>query len=144
MKTTRRNDRRRGGLSMVELLVALTVLAIGLLGLLAMQTQALQGAQRGKNVTEAARVAEEQMAFLNRQPWAAIPVAAWSAPRSVQSTVSGTGPAAPQVYNVSWRVQAGPTSNLRQLDVQVTWTNPEAPAGSPPRLYAISSTRHND
>lgn len=139
-----KSDRRRAGLSLVELLIALTVLAVGLLGLLAMQTQALQGAKHGKHVTEAARFAEEHMAFLHRQPWAAIAPGGWSAPRVVNSTVSGTGPAAPQAFSIIWRSQAGPDPDLRRLDVQVSWVNPEAPAGDPGRLYAISSTRHND
>jgi type IV pilus assembly protein PilV len=143
MLQTRLDPRRSRGLTLVELLIALTVLAIGLLGLLAMQTQALQGSSHGRHVTEAARFAEEQMAFLQRQPWAAIPVSAWSAPRIVNGAVNSTGPSTPQSYSVIWRVQAGASASLRQLDVQVTWTTPEAPAGSPPKLYAISSTRHD-
>jgi hypothetical protein len=78
------------------MLIAMTVLSIGLLGLLAMQTQALKGSRHGKNVTVAARFAEEQMAFLHRQPWAAIPAGAWSAPRFVTGPVNGTGPSVGQ------------------------------------------------
>ena len=129
---------------MVELLIALTVLAVGLLGMLTMQTQALRGSQHGKHVSEAARVAEQQMEFLNRQPWAAIPPSAWSAPRTVAGPINGAGPSLPQAYSVTWRVQAGPDPSLRLLDVQVTWTTPELPAGAPGSLYAISSVRHND
>jgi Tfp pilus assembly protein PilV len=125
-------------------MIALTVLAVGLLGMLSMQTQALQGSRNGKHVSEAARVAEEQMGFVQRQPWAAIPVSAWSAPRIVNGPMNGTGPSAAQQYSVTWRVQAGAATTLRTIDVQVNWTNPEAPAGAPVRTYAISSVRHND
>ena len=135
---------RRDGLTLLELMVALTILAVGLIGMLTMQTQALQGSRHGKHVSEAARVAEEQMEFLQRQPWLNIPPSAWSAPRTVQGPINGAGPSSPQSYNVTWRVQAGPDADLRLLDVQVTWTKPDAPAGSPGSFYAISSVRHND
>ncbi len=137
-------DREEQGLTLLELLVAMTILSIGLLGLLAMQTQALQGSRHGRHVSEAARVAEQQMEFLQRQPWGAIPPSAWSAPRVVNGPTNGSGPSAPQQYSVTWRVQAGPDPALRLLDVQVNWTTPEAPAGSPGSTYAISSVRHND
>jgi prepilin-type N-terminal cleavage/methylation domain-containing protein len=144
MKTSTRRLQKEQGLSLLELMIALTVLAVGLLGMLSMQTQALQGSRNGKHVSQAARIAEEQMGFLQRQPWAAVPTSAWSTPRIVNGPVNGAGPSAPQQYSVLWRVQAGPATTLRTLDVQVNWTNPEAPAGSPVRTYVISSVRHND
>jgi type IV pilus assembly protein PilV len=148
MRTNRRrNPRRNGleaerGLSLLEVMVALTILAVGLLGMLTMQMQALNGSRQGKHVSEAARVAEQQMEFLQRQPWAAIPPSAWSAPRTVQGPMNGAGPTVAQPYNVSWRVQAGPDASLRLLDVQVTWTTPDAPVGAPASFYAISSVRN--
>ena len=39
----RHSDRRERGLSLLELVIALSVLSVGLLAMLAMQTQALQG-----------------------------------------------------------------------------------------------------
>jgi prepilin-type N-terminal cleavage/methylation domain-containing protein len=141
---TRPRHRRREGLSLIELMLAMTVLAIGLIGMLTMQTLALQGSRHGKQTSEAASVAEQQMQWLQRQPWAAIPVSAWSAPRAVLGPPVGGQSGVPQSYNVSWRVQAGPDASLRLLDVQVTWVTPEAPAATPPSLYAFSSVRHND
>jgi type IV pilus assembly protein PilV len=135
---------RRTGLSLIELLVALSVLSVGLLGMLAMQTQALQGSRHGRHVSEAARFAEEQMEFLHRQPWAAVPLSAWSPARIVSGPVNGTGPSAAQPYAISFRVTAGPDLALRMIDVAVTWALPDAPAGSPGSVYNISSVRHND
>ncbi len=112
--------------------------------MLAMQTQALQGSRHGKNVSEAARFGEEQIEFLHRQPWAALPISPWSAARIVNGSVNGTGPSAPQQYSISFRVTAGPDPDLRLIDVAVTWTAPEAPAGSPGSVYNISSVRHRD
>lgn len=143
MQTYRAHSGREG-LTLIELLIALSILSLGLLGMLTMQTQALKGSQHGKHVSEAARVAEQQMEFLVRQPWAAIPPSAWSAPRVVVGPTNGSGPSVGQPYSVTWRVQAGPDPALRLLDVRVSWTLPEAPAGSPGSMYAISSLRHND
>jgi prepilin-type N-terminal cleavage/methylation domain-containing protein len=140
----RSHKHRNTGLSLLELLVALTVLAVGLLGMLAMQTQALRGSQHGKHVSEAARFAEEQVEFLHRQPWANIPESSWNLPRSVNGSVNGTGPSAPQQYSVSYRVLAGPDPDLRLIDVSVTWTMPQAPPGAQDRVYNVSSLRHRD
>ena len=136
--------RRLGGLSLVELMIALAVLSVGLVGMLSMQTDALRGSRHGRHVSEGARVAEEQMELLQRLPWAAIPPSGWSAPRTVTGPMNGAGPGQAQSYLVSSRVTAGPTTTLRLLDVQVTWTTPGAPAGTTPSFYAISSVRHND
>ena len=139
-----RRQRREGGLTLLELMIALTILAVGLLGLLAMQTQALTGSRNGRHTSEAARVAEQQMEFLQRQPWAAIPPSAWSAPVNINGPSNGTGTVIPQAYALTWRVQATGDPSLRRLDVTITWTTPDAPIGTPPRTYAISSVRHND
>jgi len=144
MKRIPLDSKRSQGLTLLELLVAMTILSIGLLGLLAVQTQALQGSRHGRHVSEAARVGEQQMEFLQRQPWAAIPVSAWSAPRVVTGPSNGLGPAQGQQYTVIWRVQAGPDPALRMLDVQINWRTPDTPVNSPGSVYAISSVRHND
>jgi hypothetical protein len=141
---TRRRLRRSTGLSLLELLIALTVLSVGMLGMLAMQTQALQGSRHGKHVSEAARFAEEHIEFLHRQPWAATPISPWSAPRLVTGSTNGTGPSVAQQYSITSRITAGPDPDLRQVDVVITWTTPDAPAGSPGSLYNISSVRHRD
>jgi type II secretory pathway pseudopilin PulG len=141
---TSRRAKRLAGLSLIELMIAMTVLALGLIAMLTMQTVALQGSRHGKQTSEAASVAEQQMQWLQRQAWAAIPVSAWSAPRAVLGPPVGGQSGAPQSYAVSWRVQAGPDTSLRLIDVQVTWITPESPAATPPSLYAFSSVRHND
>ena len=96
--------RRLGGLSLVELMIALAVLSVGLVGMLSMQTDALRGSRHGRHVSEGARVAEEQMELLQRLPWAAIPPSGWSAPRTVTGPMNGAGPGQAQSYLVSARV----------------------------------------
>jgi hypothetical protein len=47
-------------------------------------------------------------------------------------------------YSVSYRVTNDADPNLRLVDVRVTWTEMNAPAGAPPRRYAMSTIRHDD
>ena len=146
-------SRRRGysagnaGLSMMEVIIALAMLSAGLLAMLAMQLHAMHAGRHGKNVTEAAAIGEQQLEFLYRQPWAALPPSPWSAPIPFLGAINGNvagGQAIAQTYNVQWRVVADPDPNLRRVDVQVTWVEPDDGPNQPPNLYAVSTVRHND
>lgn len=139
--------RSTGGMTLLEVMVAMAILAGGLLAMLTMQITAMKGGRSGRDSTEAARIAQDQMEFLHRLAWTdpqAQPTA-WTATVPVTGALSGAGPgAAAQNYNLQWRIQATPDPNVRLIDVRVNWTEPGQPAGVPPRRYAISSARHND
>lgn len=132
--------------TLIEVMVSLGVLAVGLLAMLAMQVSAMQAGRTGRDVTEAARIAQDQMEFLHRIAWDdpdAQPTA-WTATTTVQGLVSGPGAPGGQPYDVQWRIQATGDPNLRLLDVRVTWTDPNQSPGAPLRRYAVSGLRHND
>lgn len=140
--------RARLGLSLIEVMIALTILAVGLLGALAMQTHALSSTNTGKHVSDAMRIGLDQLEALKYQGWAATPVAGWSAPAVVTGpeSVAARPGETPQQFNVSFRVQAvgGLDPNrIREIDVRVTWRE----AGDTPtmlvRRYAISSFKYN-
>ena len=140
--------RRRAGLSMIEVMIALAILAGGMLVMLSLQIQATRGGRHGRNTTEAARVAQNQMEVLNNQDFTTLVT---GGPALVNGIVTG-GPATavPQSYTVNWTVSPNPDPNpllaadTRQVDVRVTWTDPNAPAGTPQRAYVISSIRYDD
>ena len=144
--------RQRGdeGLTLLEVMISMVILAIGLIGLLVMQIMAMKSGRVGRHVTDAARIAQDQMELLNRQPWAATALTGWTpVPAAVVTGVADTNDAAAlavaQNYALDWRITAFPGDpNLRQLDVRVTWTEPGDPVGAPPRRYAVSSVRHDD
>ena len=148
MRTTTASRRRRaGGLTLLEVVVALGILAVGLLSMLAMQIHALQQGRVGRDVTEAAMIAQQQMENLHRIAWAAAAPVPWQAPQAVNgATTGGGGPGAQlaQVFNLTWRIQATADPNVRLVDVQVTWAEPNDPPGAPPRRYAMSTARHDD
>lgn len=58
------------GYSLLEVLIALAILAVGILGVATMQVSAIQGNSKGRQVSEATRVAEGLMEVLLARPYA--------------------------------------------------------------------------
>ena len=61
--------RRERGLTLVELMVAMVILSIGLISLLTMQIETMKSGRIGRHVTDAGRVAQDQMEVLQNQSW---------------------------------------------------------------------------
>lgn len=57
------------GFTIIEVMIALVVLGVGLLGVAAMQTKSIQGNLFGGRVTEGSSVAEAWMEWLMKQPY---------------------------------------------------------------------------
>ncbi len=137
---------RRAGLTLLEVMVAMMILCVGLLGMLSMQMQALSSTRTGRHVSDAARVGLDRLETLKYQSWATTAPTGWTAPLVVTSAdpVAAAGGQVPQVFNVSWRIQdvAGLTG-VRQLDVRVTWREPGDRPGVPARRYAVSTLKCN-
>ena len=129
-------------------MIALSILAVGLLAMLAVQISALRQGRMGRHVTQAAQVARDAMELLQRVDWTDPRLAptAWTALQPVTTVVqSAGGPAQEQVFNVQWRITNDVAdANLRLLDVRVLWNESGQGAAAPPRRYAMSSIRHND
>jgi len=127
--------RRRGGFTLLEALIAMSILGVGLLALAAMQLFALRGGESGRRTTEAAAIAQDRMERIQRATWTDVgPTGGWT----TATTVSSPGQSAVQ-YDVSWRIADVAAGDTRSVDVQVTWDEPQR--GS--RSLAISSMRFN-
>ena len=138
-------DRRRGGVTLIELMVALTVLAFGLnyptpLVLLAL-IHALRGSTTGRHQTMAASIAQSQMEQLQRVSWndPSLNPGGWTAPIVVNQVVEAPVNMIEQTYALSWRVTDLVVGQRRSIDVRVTWNDPNRPN----RSYAVSSVRYN-
>lgn len=133
----------RDGFTLVEVLLALTLLGIGLLSLAAMQLVALEMNSRGRHQTAAAAQAERRMEELMRRTWtdpAVAPTGGWTAPATVTTEVqTGGGTVTEQSFRISERISDVDPGRTRSIDVLVQWDEP----GRPNRRYALSNLRFN-
>lgn len=133
LATTRR---RHGGFSMIEIMIALAILAFGILAMTVMQLEALRQGGAGRHTTDAAAVGRTYLEQAQRLPYATLDglkdtgwlAPAWAGARSSFDTAltnTSGGTAIEHSYNVAWRVTTVPaTACMLDVEMQVTW--PEA------------------
>jgi prepilin-type N-terminal cleavage/methylation domain-containing protein len=142
--------RARGGFTLIELMITLTVLGTGLLAMLVLQTQALKDGARGKHATGAAMVARDQLERIQNTPfsdpdlqpddWKTPPWLDDPAPDlndgevAVRVSQPG-GQVIEKTYTVWYRVAAGPAGSpeLRFVDLEVVWDETEISNNRPTR-----------
>lgn len=141
-----RRARRRGGFSLVEVMVAFGILAVGLLSVAAGQIYAMRGGSQGRHSSGAATVAQSQVENFLRLGFndaALVDTGGAFVPAPgppVQTVVQAPGGNAVEMsYLLSWRV-ADLDPNRKSIDVRVTWNEPTRPG----RQLVISTVRHDD
>lgn len=154
MTTSRTRQRStRAGFTLIEVMVTMTILAFGLLGLGAMQLHAMRQSSAGRHTGDGASIARSHLEQAVRLPWASLDAVAgtgWVAPAwaglpNPNVTVDrpgGLGPATEHTYTVQWRVSdvgVAPIC-LRDIEVLVTW--PEEGFGAP-KTHDIGTRRYN-
>lgn len=149
-----RNARRLGGVTIVEMMVALGVMAFGILTMALMQLAALKQGTQGQHTTDAASVGRTYLEQVQRLPWSELTTAVgagdWTTPSwaGASGTVTlaldtpGTGASAPgETYTVSWRVSdVSGNSCLRNVEIRVTWNEVDFAA---PRALILSTRRYD-
>lgn len=129
----------RAGFTLLEVLMAMGILALGLLVLAAMQLHALSGGRTGRHTTQALTIAQDELDRLQRVPFAMLSyTSAWTTTSSISSTVYGSA-AAEQTYNLEHRIADDVTSWTKNVDVRVTWDEPDDPG----RTLVMSTRRYN-
>ncbi len=143
----RSGTRRSGGLTLVEVIMALAILSVVMMAMLAMQFHALRGGKTGRHVTQAAQIARDRMEFFHRINWAdpdMADTAGWMLAGEIIDTqvdaVGGAVTVNEQRYTVDWQIQ-DLAADLKQIDVRVTWREPSDPVGMAPRRFAATSMR---
>ena len=123
------------GFSLIELLIAMSVMAIGMLAAASMQYSAVRNNTTGNTSTQATMLAKSTLEMLKNQD---IDSAALAVGDYVDSTpVDGNGNPG-GIYNRNWRIDPLGTAS-RRISVTVEWTK----FGSTRRVMVRTNTMGN-
>lgn len=110
--------RRQAGMSLIEVLTSLLIFSIGILGLVGLQTQAIQFSVSAEDTNRAALLANELVAKMWVERLDPDDLKAW------QARVSDADVGLPNGEATVEEVQPGVTQ------ITITWRPPKAPKGS--------------
>ena len=110
-----RNRRRERGFTLLEVLMAITILMVGILTVASMQISSIQGNAFAGKVTEAITLAGRQLEILQSLPYDDTDL-------SAGTTHTDTNP--PANYTVAWTVtDEAIFNNTKTINVTVAWTD---------------------
>ena len=120
---TGRRSRREGGFSLIELIIAITILGIGILSLAGLFPLAMQKVSSGDLESRATFHAQSKIEEMKRIPWDNL-------------TVGQSGnDAIETVFGRTWTVREDvPVNGMKQIDVVITWQDKRGP-----RTVSLSS-----
>jgi len=100
------------GFSLIELLVALVILSVSLLGLASLMAMTTQTNSFGSHMTEATTFAQDRLEALRVTPWANVT-------GNADQVTGATG----MRYNRNWVVNTNAAGNLRTVTITITWND---------------------
>ncbi|PIE70596.1 MAG: hypothetical protein CSA22_06980 [Deltaproteobacteria bacterium] len=112
-----------GGFSLIELLIALTIFSIGLLGIAGLQLSAIKGNISAKHLNRSAVLASDQMERLLAMPYASI--------RNGSADVSE----GEKTFSLSWTVTAPADKDYKSIEVIC---GPKTTSGDTPSRGAVT------
>lgn len=105
------------GFTLIEVLVAMAIFAIAVLGLAIGTTSVMRANQTGLYTTIATNLAQDKLEELKAKPAAQITTTG-----SPENNISVSG--VPVSFNRSWAVTSNsPATGVKRIDVTVTWTD---------------------
>ncbi len=110
-----KSSMRSRGFSLIEVVIALLILAISLLALAGLMVTTTRNSSFGGHMTEAATFAQDKLEQLTAAPWASIVAGS-------DTAVGATGIS----YARSWTVTLNPTGDQAWITVTMNWTDPTA------------------
>jgi type IV pilus assembly protein PilV len=121
------------GFTLVELLITLTIMFVGLLGLVALQVSAMRAGSLSRGMTEATGLAQDKLEALQRTPYANLSALAPSSPvTETQLGPLGTTVSGPYTRRTSVTLAGA----VLTMNVAVSWSDND---GRPHavRLYSV-------
>lgn len=119
--------KRKGGFTLIELVVAILVFSLGILGIAKLQSMAVQGNAYSMHFTEGMSVAQNTIERLMDLPVTSdslggaadltVPVEWTTDPIRIQRNTE---------FTTQWLVSQVGTLGLRQVDVEVSWNEKDA------------------
>jgi len=133
-----RAQRRRAGMSLVEIMVAMVVLSFGLLGVAALQVRAITEGTGGEHLSSAAAEARNRVEELGRLAWTDAALADDSGNWSAATPFTGRqGQAYSRQDRITWDNADADLVQLKQIEVRVSWDDAKRTG----RQVLLTSTR---
>jgi len=124
LATSIKKLKRQGGFTLIEVLIALTIFAVGLLAIAAMQTSAIKMNSTAGNLTELSALGMDRLEKLIALPYTSNQLNPANSPF--------TDTTAPAHYSVTWTVANGAAANTIVITLKVQHGN-----GNPLQLTCI-------
>jgi type IV pilus assembly protein PilV len=106
--------KREGGFTLIEMLIAVSILSVGLLALGSMQVSAIGGNAHSANVTDGSTLAADRLEKLLALPYT----------HADLSSGAHVDPSPPTGRTVSWNiVDNAPLANTKTITLTVQWTD---------------------
>jgi len=124
------------GFTLVEVLVAMGIFSVALLGLEKMHLTAIQVNAIASRLTQATTLAQDRVERLMAMPY--------NDPLLADTTATGsftsyTDPNPPQGYTITWRVDTDvPSAGIKTVNIFVTWNNLKAS-----KTFSLSMRKSN-
>jgi len=99
------------GFSLIEVIMAISILSIGILGVASMQTSALQGNSFANRITDSTNWGQDKMEELL--------ACSYTDPDLDTASNPHEDPDPPSGYTITWNVTDGPITNTKEITVTV-------------------------
>lgn len=99
----------KSGFSLIEVIIAISILAIGILTVTSLQVSAIRGNSSANKITAATTLADQRMEALKSTGFLSLANTSWTAAETIG------------IFSRQWQITT--TGNLKQIDVRVTWAD---------------------
>jgi prepilin-type N-terminal cleavage/methylation domain-containing protein len=106
-------QKKSGGFTLLEILIALIIFSVGILALTSLTVTATRTGSYGGRMTEAVTFAQDKLEELNANSWEKI----------VSGADQKTGPTGIN-YTRNWKVLEKETRNLKTVSITIEWNDP--------------------